>query len=570
MNYVSKKSSTAFLPLERRLPDACDGIDLNFCRNPQCPDFGVLPDPYIRSDDHPPAPAGALLGSVKGKKNEEAFNCPSCGKSSRLKNNRAIAEEYKRLNHLHYHDPAVQSCRTLHCFAGGMAPEKHPEFYRRFGTTTKGDPRFQCKLCRKTISIGKPARRHLRSDKNRIIFQMLCNDVSLAKISKIAEISYRDLYGKIDYFYNRIQSFTANREDFSSVDFRKVGSRFATDSQTLMLNWPTKRKRTPIAVQHLCTAHARSGYIMEAAFQFDPTMTMDEAEKQAVAANEAHLSVAFRQHARVWTKTEFEGYLERLKKKAKIQETDLYQLPHQGVLVRYDIMQYAHALRIKGMLSSSDAYLMLVMDNDQGLQQAFQAAFSNEIREGRADTAVVSFDKGMTNDMRNQVVAIGQARLSAMSGLSTAKIRELSDQEYAKLVDYALSFQIMGWPLSLGVRYPFSRKSEPNKVVKVPTWRPRRSVRSSARTLRLATLRSVDAYFFKIRSNIRFASRPAISRANIGHTWDKQYLYKPEMMAKIIQIYRFYHNWCNLGEDKQTPAMRIGLARGRIYERDFM
>lgn len=80
----------------------------------------------------------------------------------------------------------------------------------------------------------------------------------------------------------------------------------------------------------------------------------------------------------------------------------------------------------------------------------------------------------------------------------------------------------------------------------------------------------MDAYFHKFRSNIRFASRPAISSGNTGHTWDKQYLYKPEMMAKMVQIYRFYHNWCDPGDDKKTPAMRLGLARGRIYERDFL
>jgi len=212
------------------------------------------------------------------------------------------------------YDPTVPSCNTDGCFAHGMALETSPEFYRRFGKTAKGDPRFQCRLCLKTFSIGKPARRHLRSDKNRIIFQMLCNDVSRSKISKIADISYRDLYGKIGFFYDQIQSFVAQREDFSKVDFWEVGSKFAMDSQTLMLNWPTKRKRTPVAVQHLCTAHARSGFIMEAAIQFDPAMTMDEAEDISFGANEEDLSVAFRRHARVWTKTEFQGHLTRLRK----------------------------------------------------------------------------------------------------------------------------------------------------------------------------------------------------------------------------------------------------------------
>lgn len=41
-------------------------------------------------------------------------------------------------------------------------------------------------------------------------------------------------------------------------------------------------------------------------------------------------------------------------------------------------------------------------------------------------------------------------------------------------------------------------------------------------------------------------------------------------MVKIAGIYRFYHNWCEPGQDKKTPAMRRGPAKGRIYERDFL
>jgi len=377
-------------------------------------------------------------------------------------------------------------------------------------------------------------------------------------------------YGKIDFFYDQIQSFVAQREDFSKVDFREVGSKFATDSQTLMLNWPTKRKRTPVAVQHLCTAHARSHFIMEAAIQFDPAMSMDEAEELSIAADEDDISTAFRQHARVWTKTEFQEHLARLRKTKQVKTTQLYQLPHEGALVRYDILQYAHALRVHDMLSGTDAPLLLVMDDDRGLQQAFQAVFVEEIKSRRADLAVVSFDKGMTNDMRVQVAVAGQVRLSRMSGMTLSDIRKLSNEDYAQLVDFVLAWQLMGWPLDLGARFPFSRKSEPHKVVKVPTWRHGRSAKSAARLVRGATLRSVDSYFHKFRSNVRFASRPAISTGNTGHTWDEQYLYKPKMLAKVAQIYRFYHNWCDPGDDKKTPAMRIGLARGRIYERDFM
>ncbi len=425
----SKISSTETCNLERRLPLPFEGMDLNFCRNPQCAGYGVPPDPYKRPAGTEETTLSMPRGAVSGKQHEEFFKCPTCNKTSRIKNNRAIVEEYKRLTHLQEFDPTAPSCRTEGCFAQGMTPDKTPEFYRRFGKTAKGDPRFQCRICAKTFSIGKPARRQLRSDKNRVIFQMLCNDVSLAKISKITDTSYRDLYGKIDFFYDQIQGFVAHREDYSQVDFGAVGTRFATDSQTLMLNWPTKQKRTPVVAQHLCTAHNRSGFIMEAAFQFDPSLSMETAEAQSLAANEADVSVAFREFARVWTKTEFAAYLVKLRKTKQVKTTELYQLPHQGALVRYDILQYAHALRVRDMLSCTDAPLLLAMDDDKGLQQAFQAVFVKEIRAKRAEIAIVSFDKGLTNDMRLRQFNDGRTLLAARSGLSIQQIQMLSDKD---------------------------------------------------------------------------------------------------------------------------------------------
>lgn len=567
MGCVSKISSTAGAGLERRLPLPFDGVDINFCRTPSCTAYGILPDPHKRPNGAPPAPPDALRGAVKGAQHEEFFDCPHCASTARLKNNRAIAEEYRRLKGLQDRDPTAVSCRTESCFAHGFPPEQYPTFYWRFGRTAGGDPRWRCRLCRKTFSTGKPARRQRRSDKNRLIFQMLCNDLSL---SKIADISYRDLYGKIDFFHDQVRAFTLRRQDFSQVDFRAAGSRFATDSQTLTINWPTRRKRAPVMVQHLCTAHARSGYIMEASLQFDPAMTMEEAERRAEAADEAQVSVAFRERARVWTKTEFEAYLAKLLKQRRIDRTEFYQLPHDGVLVRYDILQFAHAMRLREHLAGTDAPLVLVMDDDKGLRQAFCSVFAPEVKAGRADIAIVSFDKGMTNDMRNQVVADGQKALAAATGRGLTEIRALSDQDFADLVDQAVAAQLAGLDLRQGFRYPFPRKSEPNRRIWLLTDRPDLDDSQRARLMRLATLRSVDAYFHKLRSNVRFAARPAISSGSVKQTWDRQHLYKPAMMAKLVEIYRFHHNWCEPGADKQTPAMRLGLARGRIYERDFM
>lgn len=569
MGYVSKISSTGGNGLERRLPFPADEIDFNFCRNPSCSGFGIAPDPYKRPRGAPAPPAHAIRGAVMGAKHQEFFRCPSCSSTARIKNNKAIVEEYRRQTDLQAVDPNVLSCQTNGCFAQGSSPEDHPEFYWKFGKTGGGDRRWRCRLCLRTFSEGRPARRQKRSDKNRLVFQMLCNGVPLSKIAKITELSYRDIYAKIDYFYDQVRSFTVRRQDFSQVDFNEVGLRFATDSQSLTLNWPTKRSRAPVVVQHLCTAHARSGFIMEASVQLDTSMTMDQAELLSAEADEEAVSIAFREHARVWTKSEFEEHLAKLLKSKKINDVDLYQLPHQGCLVRYDILQFAHALRLRDHIAHSGAPLVLVMDDDRGLQQAFCSVFAPEVRKEQADIAVVSFDKGMTNGKRNQVVADGQNALAAATGIGIADLRRMSNEEYADLVDEEVACAIIGEDLRYGYQYPFSRKSEPQKRVWLLTDSPDKGYRQKARLLRLATLRSVDSYFHKVRSNISFAARAGIA-GTTRHTWDRHYLYKPELMVKIAEIFRFHHNWCEPGKDKKTPAMRLGLAKGRIYERDFI
>ena len=70
---------------------------------------------------------------------------------------------------------------------------------------------------------------------------------------------------KIEFINARVIEFTAHREAmFRTVDGNAAGRRFATNSQTQQLIWPRRRTRAQVAVQHLCTAHANSGYIMAA------------------------------------------------------------------------------------------------------------------------------------------------------------------------------------------------------------------------------------------------------------------------------------------------------------------
>lgn len=225
---------------------------------------------FRRPNGAPAPPPGVPRGAVPGGKHKEFYKCSACGTSSRVKNNRAVAEEHERMLQLRESDPCAPACRTEGCANEDLPVEAHPGLYQRFGKTQGGDPRWRCKGCAKTFSSGKPARRHKRSDKNRLVLDMLCNDLSLAKVAKISGLSYKDIYRRIGFYHEQVRSFVARREDFSRIDFAEVGSRFAPDSQALTVNWSNRKRRFPVVFQHLCTVHARSGFIMEASLPTRP------------------------------------------------------------------------------------------------------------------------------------------------------------------------------------------------------------------------------------------------------------------------------------------------------------
>lgn len=79
----------------------------------------------------------------------------------------------------------------------------------------------------------------------------------------------------------------------------------------------------------------------------------------------------------------------------------------------------------------------------------------------------------------------------------------------------------------------------------------------------------LEEYHRQHATNLRFAARPGRTPSSGGQAWERYHLYRPDLMVKIIEIYRFAHNWLDDRKTKETPAMRLGLARGRIYEHDL-
>ncbi|TNF13011.1 MAG: hypothetical protein EP320_10560 [Rhodobacteraceae bacterium] len=564
--------------LQRRLPFPSLGIDINFCRNPQCDLFADPPDPYIRKG-RPPAnvkrnqPRGEVIGSGDNK----TFKCGACGQSSIIKNNGAVVEEYRRLRRRFQAEPPPPDfCQNETCDNHQKRLAQNPGLYRKSGRTGTGTQRYMCKTCLKTFTVGSRIRKQHRSSANGEVLWMITNGMPISKISDFTGLCPRDVYRKIDFIYDRVVDHTARREgSFESVDWNKVGRRFATDSQTLHLNWPNKKTRAQIAVQHLCTAHANTGYIMAAHLGLDQSVDLPAIEARMTAAGDFALPRAFRCQARVWSETEFKAYLDKITRGVQIHpleapdvDIDL-QLPHRGALLRQDIMQLAHAFLLRHCLGKGDERFVFVLDADSGLALSFVSALAPWVKQKRADVIVVRFNKHKSNDERNALVGEGNAARELATGISRANWATLKAEEKDWHTDAAIEGLLKGHLLDEPFAWPFHTKSEPHRRLRILTDRPEMAPDRRARLMRLATLRSVDAYFHKVRSNIRFAARPAHTPSGNGRTWDRHYLYNPETMVKIIEIYRFKHNWLGSSTTKRTPAMKLGLARGKMRLSEF-
>jgi transposase-like protein len=287
---------------KRRLPHPRYGIDINFCRNPQCDLFAEAPDPYVRKG--PPSakvkrnqPRGEVIGSGDDK----TFKCGACGQSSIVKNNGAVVEEYRRLRGRFQAEPPLPDfCLNKTCENHQKRIAQNPGAYRKSGRTATGTQRYKCKACLRAFTVGSRIRKQHRSSANREVLWMITNGMPISKISDFTGLCPRDVYRKFDFIYDRVADHNARREgSFALVDWTKVERRFATDSQTLHLNWPNKKTRAQIAVQHLCTAHANTGYIMAPHLGLGPSVELPDIEARMTVAGDFALPRAFRRQARV-------------------------------------------------------------------------------------------------------------------------------------------------------------------------------------------------------------------------------------------------------------------------------
>lgn len=562
-----------------RLPPPFEGVNVNFCKNPLCSNFGV---PAALEDGRGRKRRGSNEGSsyvVVGNLNGGSIRCSCCNTHTVIKSNRAVWEEFDRhlaaLSRPHGHH-----CPDERCFNHHKLVDSHPEAYHRHGKTIGGIPRYRCKACRATFSARTGHSRHRKSHENRTVFQLLVSKVAIAKIAQIADLSPAAVYDKIDFIYGQCRKFLAERE--RRLPEMELGNmRTCTDMQDYMVNWADKALRKTIQFRAIATSCLETGYVIACHPQIDTRFSTDEVQEKVVDCGDMKLRPAFREFARLWN---YEDYASALSLSPDVfrpvredQELPEHmtadrQLPDQGAMIHIDYLAFGHFMFLRNLLRGADR-IHFSLDADPGLANAVFASWTDKAKARKIDVAVMTCDKAATIDEKNAQVA------------KANKLKAIAIEQYPKLhpfkafLTYFVDTSILGTlsgprrGLALKEReieYPFIKKSEPGKRVRLYTDDGSRTAVEIAGIIHDTSLHQVDRFFMQVRRSIAGLERAPSYPRRASRKWYLYGFYSPEMVEKALVIYRTYFNFIAKGQDGKTPAMRIGLAKGAIRFEDVL
>ncbi len=522
-----------------------------------------------------------------------SLNCHHCGESPVMKSNRAIREELERLSsHLQY--PTWSTCPNQECI-NHLVLVGDKRDYHSFGKTEAGSQRYRCKVCGKTFSVKQKATlRHRKPHKNLLVFQLLVNKTPFRRICEVGEISMPTLYDKLDFIHRQCLAFAGNRErKISELDLSRLY--VAVDRQEYVVNWADGADKRNVMLSAVGSADHKTGYVFGMHLNFDPVLVKAAILEDACNHGDDQLPSPFRRHARLWLPKDYQaaaersglGYLpahgslqSRIKKtyeeavdREDVEAFDIpnisTKLPQHGLQVHAEYTLYGHFFLLKELFRKVEK-VRFFLDQESGIRAACLAAFKDEVKEKRCDAFYVRIKKEMTvnekRKLRNECnKELGELRES-YPDLSEAELElELIKERMREL-------EAIGKWRDKWLYHPLPSMSEPEKAVCWLTDLKDNAYDEDhlARLYRMASLHAIDRFFMQARRRLSLIERPISTASSAYRRWHGYNAYKPESIIKVLDIFRVFYNYVGSGEDGKTPAMRLGLAKGKVSLEDII
>lgn len=574
-------------PKKLRIPLEENGIQVNFCKNPSCTNFGI------------PA-SQTLLRGILGQANPYTvvaagagyphLRCNACREHIPIKSNLGVVEEIQRLQK-EIAGPAEPSC-PRRCVNNGKPVSAGKAFYSSFGKTAIGSPRWKCKACTNTFSVAlKSTHRQREAHKNALIFKLLLGKMPLQRIIELAEISPKTLYDKINFIYAQCLAFSGERER-GLRNLYTPRLYLGVDRQVYTVNWWRRSDRRNVLLTAVVAADNLTHYVFGAALNFDSSLDASEVEKEALAAGDSKKSAPYRRHARLWTVAD---YAAAVAKSAVVPTgnglqdsiTETYvtaelrddiespdkpssddKLPNKGMQTHSEYTLYGFFFYLKSLFPHVEK-VRFFLDQDSGIRAACLAAFKEEIIARKADVFFVRTNKTMTVEAKRNVSQAAQRDVAAVQ--KTQPNLTKNDVITLMMKQRLQAMSHIGKWRDAWVLHPMPNMSEPEKALCYLTNFGDYDIDHLARLYNKGSLHSVDSFFNRVRRRVSLLERSVGSHGNAGRQWDGYAPYSPQQVQKLITIFKTVHNYVLVSkQDSKTPAMRLGLAKAPITYDDIL
>lgn len=582
-----------------RIPQPYDNIQINFCKNPICPNFGIPAS--IKSQSRGPYVKPHKKDGYTRKKKGGVFHllCKYCGESFPLKSNQGIAEEALRFTPQAPVKP-VPACKNEKCENFGKGVEQYPHLYSKSGRTTAGSQRYRCKSCKSTFSETKKViARQRKSHINRYIFKCLMNKVPLKGIADIFGISMDTVYRKINFLYAQCNRFLEAREARLLRGMSLPKMYIAVDRQYYAVNWRVRKDKRNIILYGIASADNTSGYVFSNDVNYDLSLAPDLIEWDAEKNGDYEKNLPFRRYARLWLQKDFIAAVRQAKEKSKREKArrkepagildleierryealsnrndieasedlnEKVQLPHDGMMVRMDYSMYGHFMRLKDLLRGAEK-IRFFMDQESGIRAACLSVFHREIWDRICDAFYITTIKTMTVDDRRKINEERKKILKERSKLLEVSLKEA---ELSLLTEQIRMMDSFGPWRDRWFTHPQPTFKEPGIKVCHLTDFGDYDITHLAWLYNKASLHSVNTYFANVRRKLSLLERPIATPSSLGRKWFAYSPYNPALVNKLLLIHRVHYNFVAKREKKETPAMRLGLAKAPVEPEDII
>lgn len=366
------------------------------------------------------------------------------------------------------------------------------------------------------------------------------------------------------------------------------------DRQDYMVNWSNSADKRNIILHALGSADNETGYVFGLHLNFDPVLDPATIEKDAIEYGDYDAQIPFRRYARVWLQEDYyDAITKNLNRKSRGSNSSLKEdivsvyeealdredievfdsqnlhtmLPRKGMQVHAEYTLYGHFFFLKKLFGQVEK-IRFFLDQDSGIRAACLGAFTDEIKEGRCDAFYVRINRDLTINERRQAMAECRRELARMK----KKSPDLSDSKLKLMIIKERMKEVMhlGKWRDKWIYHPFPNMGEPEKAVCYLTDIQNYDEDHLAWLYNKASLHAISRFFMQVRRRLSLLERPIATPSRIGRKWYGYNAYNPGIIIKLLNIFRVFYNYIEEGKDGQTPAKRLGLAKGNIKAEDII